>query len=136
MSGKYTLCTAEGRQDFFDQIEADIEELKGTLSTRQFQNVRVSLKIGYDIKGLTKAGKKKAHIGERNFRTLDKLERFLGLKTFRNGQISGGGGGFTNVLDWSKNGLCKYKKKASVAIFKMRGENIIGETILKKYKLE
>lgn len=136
MASSFELCTPEGRQAFFDQIEEDSEYLYQTLTRQQFKRIRYVLEIGHNVKGLTKAGKKRSEIGYRSFIDEKSLERFLGLKTFANGLISGGKDKFTMVPDWSRDGLCKYDKRASIILIEPHARRLNKVTTLKTYRIE
>ncbi len=132
-AGKFNLCKADGRLKFYRKILADKTELKKEMDTEDFDDTRVIMEIGYDIKGRTKRGKGRAkkEVGYRIFKSLRKLERFLALKKSWSYWTKEE----TTPPDWSKRGLCHYNKRARIVQVKYRGERIIGEEILKRYEL-
>lgn len=124
----FNLCLKSGRESFYERIKADKRELRDKLSEEQFDDIRIIVDIGYDLP------KKKKHRnqGHRIFKSLTNFKRFLALDYKYTEET---GPEERPAPLWTKRGVCKYNKRGHLSVVRRRGDRILGERILKYYKL-
>lgn len=115
--GQYDLCQPSERLRFYDDI------IKARSQAKIPEEQKSALLVEVNIEGTvkprkTKSGKKSkrvttAFIGKRSFGDMRKLKRFLLLDT---GEKSGLNNDNPFGLNWSKRGLCQFKKSARLIV--------------------
>lgn len=140
--GRFTLCNAPGREKFYKKVLADRLDIRNRISDEDYSDLHLTMDIGYDLPKIKKARSrkkgKKFHggdeekgmlqmIGFRSFKSVRRLRHFLlpGREYFEEGRAP----------EWGKKAMCRFKKKAELVLFRLRGRRVIGKTIFKKYEL-
>lgn len=126
----FQMCKLADRAALFEQIKSDRASLQKTLSAEDFSELRVVIEIDPVTKNKRSKDrqKKDRNRGHRRFTSLRKLKNFLGLNYKYTED------GLKEPVDWTKRGVCKYRKRGYMSVTRSKGERITGERILRQYE--